>query len=308
MIVDSHVHWVVRNWMGERFWPAWVWLTSRLSGRDEERVKRRLPDLWDPGGEKLISEMGEAGIDLSIIFPMDFGLAVNVGEAFVSISEVNKAYADLSTKHPHRLVALVAVDPRRKEAPFLVEQGIKDWKMRGLKLHPATGFYPSDPLTYPLYETVEKFGLPVIIHTGAAMHPLHSQYAQPVYVDKAAADFPGVNFVMAHMGYGWYAEAVSLAANKPNLYLDLSGWQRDFYAHPTAFYSTLRLALDMLGKGRILFGSDWPFFKLLMSQKKWVESVKNLQSLGEEAGFKFTEDEVRAIIGENAKTLFRLDG
>ena len=308
MIIDSHVHWVVKEWMGERFWPAWVWLTSRLSGRDEARVKRRLPDLWDAGGENLISEMGEAGIDLSIIFPMDFGLAANVGEAPVSISEVNKAYADLAAKHSHRLVALVGVDPRRKEAPFLVEQGIKDWNMRGLKLHPSTGFYPSDPVVYPLYEIVEKFDVPVIIHTGPAMHPLHSQYAQPVYVDKAAADFPRINFIMAHMGYGWYPEAVSLAANKPNLYLDLSGWQRDFHVHPEAFCSALRLALDMLGKGRILFGSDWPFFKFLMSQKKWVETVKNLQSFGEQAGFKFTADEVLAIIGESARTLFKLGG
>ena len=117
MIVDSHVHWIVQEWIGERFWQAWVWLSSRLSGRDEERIKKRLPDLWDLEGEKLVSEMKEAGIDLSIIFPMDFGLAANVGEAPVSISEVNKAYADLSAKHPRQLVALAGVDPRRKEAP-----------------------------------------------------------------------------------------------------------------------------------------------------------------------------------------------
>jgi predicted TIM-barrel fold metal-dependent hydrolase len=62
----------------------------------------------------------------------------------------------------------------------------------------------------------------------------------------------------------------------------------------------------MLGKGRILFGSDWPFFKLLISQKKWVETVRNIQSCGKEAGFKFTEDEILAIIGKNAKRLFKL--
>ncbi|MDD1750431.1 MAG: amidohydrolase family protein, partial [Methanothrix sp.] len=257
MIIDSHVHWVVQEWIGQRFWEAWVWLSSRLAGKDEDRIRKRLPDLWDPGGDKLISDMDEAGIDKSVIFPMDFGLAANVGEAPVSISEVNKAYADLSAKHPQRLIALVGVDPRRKEAPFLLEQAIKDWKMRGLKFHPATGFYPCDAVAYPLYETIEKFSLPVVIHTGPAAHPLYSQYAQPIHIDKAAADFPGVNFIMAHMGYGWYSEAVSLAANKPNIYLDLSGWQREFHGSPKEFYSVLRLALNMLGKERILFGSDW---------------------------------------------------
>jgi len=306
MIIDSHVHWVVQEWIGERFWKAWVWLSSRLSGRDEERVKKRLPELWDPGGDKLLSEMGEAGIDLSIIFPMDFGLAANIGEAPVSILEVNKVYADLAAKHPQKLVALVGVDPRRKEAPLLVEQGIKEWNMRGLKLYPAAGFYPCDQVAYPLYEMVERFDLPVVIHTGPAAHPLYSQYAQPVYIDKVAADFPRVNFIMAHMGYGWYSEAVSLAANKPNICLDISGWQREYHSNPKEFYYVLRSALNMLGKGRILFGSDWPFFKFLMSQKKWVETVKDIPSNGREAGFNFTEDEVLSITGENAKKLFKL--
>jgi predicted TIM-barrel fold metal-dependent hydrolase len=307
MIVDSHVHWVVQEWIGERFWQALVWLSSRLSGRDQERVKKRLLELWDTGGDKLISEMGEAGIDLSVIFPMDFGLATNVGEAPTSILEVNKSYADLAAKHPQKLIALVGVDPRRKEAPFLLERAIKEWKMRGLKLHPATGFYPSDQVAYPLYEMVERFELPVIIHTGPAAYPLYSQYTQPVYADKAAADFPHVNFILAHMGYGWYSEAVSLAANKPNIYLDISGWQREFHSNPKEFYYVLRFALNTLGKGRILFGSDWPFFKFLMGQKKWVETVKDIQRQGGEAGFNFAEDEILAISGENAQKLFKLE-
>jgi len=237
---------------------------------------------------------------------MDLGLAANIGEAPISILEVNKAYADLAAKHPQKLVALVGVDPRRKEAPTLVEQAIKDWNMRGLKLHPATGFYPCDQVAYPLYGIVKKFGLPVVIHTGPAAHPLYSQYAQPLYIDKVAADFPEVNFIMAHMGYGWYSEAVSLAANKPNIYLDISGWQHELHSNPKNFYSSLRYVFNKLGKDRILLGSDWPFFKFLMSKKKWIETVKNIQRYGDEAGFNFTENEILAITGENAKKLFKL--
>jgi len=306
MVIDSHVHWILQEWIGERFWQALVSLSSKLSGRDEERVRNRLPQLWDAEGDKLISEMGEAGIDLSVIFPMDFGLAVNVGEAPISIFEVNKAYADLAAKHPGKLIAFVGVDPRRREAPFLVEQAIKEWKMRGLKLHPAAGFYPSDQVAYPLYEIVEKYELPVIVHTGPAAHPLYSEYAQPLYIDKIAADFPRVNFVMAHMGYGWYSEAVSLAENKANIYLDISGWQREFHSDAREFYHVLRFALNMLGNQRILFGSDWPFFKFLMNQKKWVEVVKNIPKCGQEIGINFTEDEGRAVTGENAKKLFKV--
>ncbi len=307
MIIDSHVHWLVEEWIGEPFWKTWVWLSSRLSGVDPEKIKKRLPELWDPRGDQLIFEMTEAGIDLSLISPLDFGLMPHIGEARASIIEQNRAYALLANRNPKKLIALIGVDPRRQEASGLLEMGIKEWGTKGLKLHPATGFYPWDPVAYPLYEIAGKFDIPVLVHTGPAATPLYSHYCQPIQVDKVAADFSQVNFILAHMGYGWYSEAISLAANKPNIYLDIAGWQRELHSNAKDFYSVLRYALNKIGKERILFGSDWPFFKFLVSQKKWIGSVKDISRDGREMGFHFTENEIQAICGENAKKLFKIE-
>ncbi|MBI2831411.1 MAG: amidohydrolase [Chloroflexi bacterium] len=306
MIIDSHVHLLAQDWLGEGFWNGFVWLVSRVSGRDEERIRKILPSMWDPQAESLFRDMAEAGIDSSVIFPIDYGLTPSVGEAAVPIADINKAYASLARAYPDRLVALVGVDPRRKEAPSLVETAVRDWGMRGLKLHPGADFSPSDEAAYPLYELVAQHNLPVVTHTGPVGQPLYSRYAQPIHLDKAAADFPQVNFIAAHMGYGWYHEAVAIASAKPNIYLDFAGWQLEAVRNPGEFFSALRFVLDKLGKDRVLFGSDWPFFRRVMGHDKWQTLVKELPRHGQEAGLRFTEDEVKAMTGENAKRLFGL--
>ncbi len=306
MIVDSHVHLLAREWTGEGFWDGFVWLVSRVSGRDEDRIRKILPSMWDPQAGNLLQEMKQSGIDLSIIFPLDYGLVPQVGESPVPIAEINQAYASLAKAYPDRLVALASVDPRRKESASLVDRAISEWGMRGLKLHPGAGFSPSDDAAYPLYEIVARHHLPVVIHTGPVGQPLYSQYSQPVHIDKAAADFPQVNFVAAHMGYGWYPEALTIASSKPNIYLDFAGWQLEAVRNPGEFISVLRLALDKLGKDRIMFGSDWPFFRRVLSQDKWVSLIRELPCHGQDAGMRFTEDEVQAITGENARRLFGL--
>lgn len=306
MIIDSHVHLLAEEWVGQGFWKDFVWLLARLSGRDEERIRKLLPSFWDPQANNLLQDMTASGIDVSIIFPLDYGLMRNVGEAAIPIAEVNKAYANLAQKYPERLVALVGVDPRRREAPSLVEQAIGEWGMRGLKLHPGAGFSPSDEVAYPLYEVLAKHNLPVVTHTGPVGTPLYNQYAQPVYMDKAASDFPQVNFIAAHMGFGWHTEAISIASAKPNIYLDFAGWQQEAARNPGGFLSVLRMALDRLGKDRILFGSDWPFFRRVLPQDKWVALVKELPRRGQELGTCFTEEEVAAVTGENARRLFGL--
>ncbi|MCK5186296.1 MAG: amidohydrolase, partial [Deltaproteobacteria bacterium] len=95
----------------------------------------------DPEAEGLLAEMDEAGIDKSVIFPVDFGVAL--GDPEVPIEEVNKKYSELARKHPDRLVAFAGVDPRRKDAPDLFKRCINEWGMQGCKLHPCAGFYPN---------------------------------------------------------------------------------------------------------------------------------------------------------------------
>lgn len=303
MIIDIHAHLMSRDYPARGYWDGWVRLGEALSGIPAERIRRRLPEMWDSSGDMLVKEMDEANIDKSVIFPADFGLAI--GEAAVSIEEQNRIHAQAVARHPDRLIAFVGVDPRRKEAVKLLEKGVKEWGMKGLKLLPCAGFYPNDKAFYPLYEKALKLKIPVLIHTGPEIPPFHSKYGRPVYVEDVALDFPDLTFIMAHAGgLAWWTEAVSIAANNTNIFFDLAAWQPGIL-NPLDFYSTLRKMVSTV-RSRVLFGSDWPAVKLLVSQARWIKAFKEPPNVVAAAGIKFTPEEQEAILGGNAMTVLGL--
>lgn len=293
MIVDFHAHLMSEEAESPEFWEGWVRLGAALSGRPAERVRSRVKELWDPSGEKLLHEMDEAGIDKTVF--------MSVGEAEVEL--VRKAVK----AHPDRFLAFMNVDPRKPGAVSLLGKSVKEWGMKGLKLHPPEHqFYPNDSGVYPLYQKALELGIPVAIHTGAETPPRRSKYARPEYVDDVAVDFPDLTIIMAHAGLLWWWEAISVAAFKPNVYLDLAGWQPRLRRRPLEFYSALRTILNLVGHSRILFGSDWPVLKLNVSQADWVKAFKEPPPSIKVAGIEFTLEEMAAILGGNAARLLGL--
>jgi predicted TIM-barrel fold metal-dependent hydrolase len=224
-----------------------------------------------------------------------------VGEAQVSL--VIKAVK----AHPDRLAAFMGLDPRRPGATKLLERAVNDWGMKGLKLHPpAYEFYPNDNMVYPLYQKALELGIPVAIHTGAETPPRRSKFAQPVFVDDVAIDFPGLTLILAHAGLMWWWDAISLAAFKPNVYLELAGWQPRLRRNPMEFYTALRTMIDLVGPGRVMLGSDWPALKFAVSQERWVRAFKEVPDFVQAAGIKFTENEMKGVLGDTAAKLLRL--
>ena len=305
MIIDSHAHLMSAKFISEQYWDHWLRVFSALSNRPVEIIKKRLPEFWDETGELLIEDMDAAGIDKSWISVLDFGLANSVGEAEYSIREINRLYAEIAQKHSKRFIPFVGVDPRREEAVELLETGVREWGMRGLKLIPATGFYPNDRAFYKLYAKADELGIPVLVHTGPEIIPLYSKYCYPIYLDDIANDYPDLTIIMAHAGFCWWPEALDMAGTKPNLYIDLSGWQPKTLQHPVdEFYAPLRKILDRIGPYRVLFGSDWPAYRLLKSgSATWIKSFTDPPEVVMEAGISFTEDEIDAILGGNASRI-----
>lgn len=307
MIIDSHVHLMSANFIAEPYWDNWVRLFSSLSNRSPDVIRQRLPEFWDETGELLIEDMDKAGIDQGWISVLDLGLAKSVGEARYSVNKLNRIYADIAEKYDKRLIAFVGVDPRREEAVKLLETGVKKWGMRGLKLIPATGFYPNDENCYKLYTKANELGIPVLVHTGPETIPLYSKYCYPVYLDEVASDFPNLVLILAHAGFCWWREALNIASTKPNIYIDLAGWQPKVHYRPIdEFYTPLRTILDTIGSSRVLFGSDWPAFRLFKGgQASWVRAFTDLPDTLKEAGITFNDEEIDAILGGNAARLVR---
>jgi predicted TIM-barrel fold metal-dependent hydrolase len=258
---------------------------------------------WDPTGDRLIKAMDDAQIDKSVILPLDYGLGL--GEAKISIDAQNKIYAEIASKYPQRIIPFAGIDPRRNNAVKRFEKYIKEWGMKGLKIHPTVGYYPDDKICYPIYQKAQELGVPVLSHSGPIITPLRSKYAQPIHFDDPLIDFPNLQFIAAHLGFCWWTELAAIAGTKGNMAADLSGWQLTAREHYAAFSQTLRGFMDAAGSENLLFGTDNPAYRSMVPDKDWIQLIKDLPHKAPE-GIGFTQEEVEAILGGNAQKLLNL--
>jgi len=145
--------------------------------------------------------------------------------------------------------ALVWGNPRVPGYVEEVERFLEHPKFLGLKLHPLIdGYHPNDPAVHPLMELLlERGGLPVLIHSG---HPI---FTLPWSIEELAVGFPGVKVIMGHMGHGnvvYINAAIDIAIRNPNVYLETSGMP---------MHTKIAEAVERVGVGRVLYGSDAPF-------------------------------------------------
>ncbi len=310
MVIDIHTHIFGKGWVPKQFFYGVArFITHEFAKQGIEESNEAVGDTLmetsdDPEAEGLLAEMDEAGIDKSVIFPVDFGVAL--GDPEVPIEEVNKKYSELARKHPDRLVAFAGVDPRRKEAPDLFKRCISEWGMKGLKLHPCAGFYPNQKEVYILLEQACELKIPVLIHSGSMMVPLRSKYSQAIHFDDLDADFPDLPIIAAHSGglFG-YTQMISIMNVKLNIMADISAWQVTATRNYSFFCKALRELIDFTESERIFFGSDSPSLRSIMSNKDWVQLLKDLPQKAVE-GVTFTEEEITAVLGGNAQKLLNL--
>ena len=315
-VVDAHAHvWGDRAWRAEATWEdfAGVWATlSRRSfpNPQEERAafeNEAVPLIVDRGAHRIIAEMDGAGIDHSVIMNIDLGVAV--GEAPIPWDVQWAQMAELAAEHDGRLVLAPGIDPRRENATDLLRLAAREWGIRAIKLWPPAGFYPTDDVCRPIYETARDLGLPVIVHSAFAPAPYLAKYGEPMYLDAVAVDYPDVTFVMAHVGpgLGWYRDAVAVATTKPNVYLEFSMWQGVGDVEPSTVAEAVTFMRDRVGVERLLFGTDRTGTRLRLSVAEWAGMFRSLPETARSFGYELSEDEAALILGGNAARLFRID-
>ena len=91
-------------------------------------------------------------------------------------------------------------------------------------------------------------------------------FANPIYLDSVAADFPNLRIIMAHQAFPWVPEQLAIATHKSNVYIDLSGWS------PRRFDPLLVKYMKKLLPEKFLFGTDYPFLK----PAKWLTAFNKL--------------------------------
>jgi len=210
--------------------------------------------------EVYLDAMDQAGVNQAVILGKDYGF---------SGDEQNDNLADQDTAafvqaNPDRFIGFTAVHPDRKVSINVqrVERAVSEFGLRGVKLNPASGFYPNDERLYPVYEKASELGIPVVIHSGIKPPSEGSRlkYCNPIYIDDIAVDFPDLKMVIAHAAYPWVEELVMAALYAPNVSVDISTLNQieEALGYPVVLPALKTLA-RALGPSRILFGSDGIF-------------------------------------------------
>lgn len=310
MIIDVHRHMVAKGTVqgdyirgAQKSFAMMYRKTYNVEISDQDFTEKVVRPLIDPHADNIIEEMDEAGVDKTIIFGVDYGLLF--GEAPIHIFDQNELYyANAAKRHEDRLIAFMAIDPRRKGAQKHCEQAYNEWGMKGFKLHAGVGYMPDDPVCYWVYEKAAEWNIPIMVHTGGAPSvALRWENSRPAYFASAAARYPEVDFILAHCGdVGWWQEAVQAAAWLKNVYVDLSIWQKSYKKLPKErFYQWLRDIIDIAGAEKIFFATDAPYPNLLCPLKEWVKVFSE-----PDTNIQFTQEEKALILGEAARKVLKI--
>jgi len=271
VVVDFHVH------VGKRgMWNPWVEEYFRLVNPG---VYEKFEELMLP--QNFLSFLNQEGVDYAVVLAE----AAPLTTGFVD----NEFVVDFC-REDDRLVPFASINPVTdpKPAKTLVKL-IRGMSMRGLKLLPPyQHFYPNDVKLYPLYEKAQELEIPVNFHTGTSVFKnARLKYANPLFLDDVATDFPDLKVVQAHGGRGfWYDISFFLAKRHKNVYIDVSGLPPK---NLLKYFPDLEEIAD-----KVVFGSDWPG---IPSIKRNVETIQKLS---------LRTETKRKILGENARKILKL--
>lgn len=124
--------------------------------------------------------------------------------------------------------------------------------LHGVKLHPDfQAFLIDDPAAYPIYETAQALGMPILFHAGDKRYP----YSQPARICKVARDFPQLVCVAAHFGGYSVWNEVECYQGVKNVYMDTSS-SLMFLAKGEA-----ERLIHLFGAEHFMFGTDFPMWE-----------------------------------------------
>jgi len=214
------------------------------------------------------------------------------------IKRRNEWTCQMAREHA-KLVPFLSLDPLMGQEHMMEEllDKIDHFSARGLKIHPGEGqFFPYDQTLWPIYEALEKRGLPVISHSGPDAYNPDADYARPRAFAKIAERFPGLHLVIAHMGNGLFEESMEVAGKYPNIFFDTSALiPGDKNGEPLEGHSSLsnEEAVELIrkiGVDRVMFGSDYPWYHPLWDLKRFLR-------------LEFSDAEKKALLVDNAKRI-----
>ena len=256
--------------------------------------------------EMLIANLDWAGVDRAILLQGPF------------YGECNSYVLEALHQYPSRLSGVAYLDPWDDAAPGMLEWVIAAQAFKGIKLECSVatglfGLHPQANLAMPacdwVWSKLEAHGLTLVLDLGKP----GSRSYQTQEVRAIAKSHPGLKIVIAHLGQPgpqfeanpalWLEWQTQIElGHLPNVWFDCAALpaylpEEDFPYPSAGRY--LRLAIERLGPGKILWGTDQPG---LLSH---VDLPRLTKMVRQQTGFLSPADQAR-VLGENAATVFNL--
>ena len=250
--------------------------------------------------------------------PTDMAMAqvVPIFEWFDDLFAPVAAQHAMAERYPDRVLFCGGVDPIHRGLDDALEQISHQIQVLGAC---SMKFYnghenrswrcDDEQIAYPMYERCRDLGVNTIqFHKGTpfGLQPLEA--LSPLDLQRPARDFPDLNFIIHHLAFPYFEEAISLAARFPNIYLALSGSLNLAVIAPRLVQEQVGRLLAEVGVHKLLWGSEAalaggpaPYLRAFMD----LEIPEDLR-----AGYGFpqiTHDDKERILGRNFAELMGID-
>jgi aminocarboxymuconate-semialdehyde decarboxylase len=314
MIIDVHNHFVPEN-------------IARAHGVEAGKpvtvVEKGIPKFTLRDREFLVetrlSEMEKAGISIQFLSsPLGWNGSLEDCRA------LNDQLANLQREHKGRLMGLAALPlwmgDSDKDAIDELHRAIGRLELKGVSIPAQPSGLPMDNKRfYPFYKEVEKMRVAVFVHPSAtpsgfdalAKYNLHRIVGREYELSAAICriiyggvieEFPALKLVFSHFGGGISALVERIQPRYPSrvktdppqdfiyfakkLYYDTAGFRGGIIA--------LRLACEVLGSSRMLFGTDYPQdLEEGGEMKKYIGTLRSL----------LKDEDYQRVMSKNATSL-----
>jgi predicted TIM-barrel fold metal-dependent hydrolase len=120
-----------------------------------------------------------------------------------------------------------------------------------------------DPQAYRYLEACQELGVRNIhVHKGPTIWPLDKDAFDVSDVDHAATDFPGLNFIVEHVGLPRIEDFCFMATQEPNVYAGMAVVIGGLmHARPRFFAKVMGELLFWVGEDKMTFGSDYAIWE-----------------------------------------------
>ena len=217
------------------------------------------------GAQEMLASMDVSHVDKSVIFGFPW-------QNPLLFKQHNDYISEVVSRYPDRFIGLGCFDPFSDEAGEEARRCLQKGALSGIG---ELAFYQSGiekaslKKLEPVMEICRALGLPVLIHTNEPIgHAYPGKTANTLaQIYQLIRTFPQNKIILAHWGGGLFFFGLlkkEVKDSLKNVYFDTAASP---YLYDVAIY---RLAIELVGVEKILFGSDFP----LLSPKRYFDEMQ----------------------------------